>query len=142
MSINLIKSVNFGSGNKSLLTVGYRLINSGGEISGSRIDSGIGELYSSTGIYSASIHFSSGFKGTILWDTGGSSPQFAADEYNSVEEQISFIKAIEGGRWKIDSGTNEMIFYDDGNSAEVARFDLKDSNGDASSTEVFERVRK
>lgn len=40
----------------------------------------------------------------------------------AVLADLAFIKAIEGGRWKIDSG--QMIFYDDDNATEIARFDL------------------
>jgi hypothetical protein len=35
---------------------------------------------------------------------------------------LAFIKGIEGGRWKMD-GT-QMIFYDDDNVTEIARFDI------------------
>ena len=141
MSITLTKSVNFGSGNGSLATVGYRLLDTKGTLSGSRITAGVGEILAGSGIYSASVYFATSFSGSILWDTGASSPEYATEEYHSVEEQISFIKSIEGGRWKIDTSTNQMIFYKDDNTTKVATFDLKDSDGSASSSSVFERVR-
>ena len=141
MSITLTKSVNFGSGNGSLATVGYRLLDTKGTLSGSRITAGVGEILAGSGIYSASVYFATNFSGSILWDTGASSPEYATEEYHSVEEQISFIKSIEGGRWKIDTSTNQMIFYKDDNTTKVATFDLKDSDGSASSSSVFERVR-
>ena len=96
MAITLTKSVNFGSGNGSLSTVGYRLLNTAGTLSGSRTTSGVGEILDGSGIYSASIYFSNNFSGSILWDTGASTPQYATEEYHYIEEQISFIKAIEG----------------------------------------------
>jgi hypothetical protein len=40
----------------------------------------------------------------------------------TVLSQLAFINAIEGGKWEI-SGT-QMIFYDDDNTTEIARFDL------------------
>ena len=52
---------------------------------------------------------------------------------------VDFIKAIEGGRWKIES--NQMVFYDADNITEVARFDLKNKQGVAADTDVFERTR-
>jgi hypothetical protein len=55
--------------------------------------------------------------------------------------KIAFIAAIEGGRWRIDEATNQMIFYEEDNSTEVARFNLKDSSGSPASTSVFERTR-
>lgn len=141
MAITLTKSVNFGSGNGSLSTVGYRLLDTNGALSGSRTTSGVGEILEGSGIYSASVYFSTSFSGSILWDTGASTPQYATEEYHSVEEQISFIKSIEGGRWKINTSTNKMIFYKDDNVTQIAEFDLKDSDGSASSSSVFERVR-
>lgn len=52
---------------------------------------------------------------------------------------IEFIKGIEGGRWKII--TNQMIFYATDNTTEIARFDLKDANGNATIISPMERVR-
>lgn len=54
---------------------------------------------------------------------------------------VSFIKSIEGGRWIIDTALNQMVFYKDDNTTEVARFDLKNELGSAVSTGVFERLR-
>ena len=141
MAITLTKSVNFGSGNGSLSTVGYRLLDTNGTLSGSRTTSGVGEILDGSGIYSASIYFSSNFSGSILWDTGASTAQYATEEYHNVEEQISFIKSVEGGRWKINKTTNKMDFYKDDNTTKIASFDLKDADGAASTSSVFERVR-
>ena len=52
---------------------------------------------------------------------------------------VSFIKSVEGGRWKIEN--NQMIFYEDDNITEIARFNLLDSSGNASETNVMERTR-
>jgi hypothetical protein len=141
MPITLVKNVNFGSALSGLTTVGYRLYWLDGTLSGSRVTSGVGEILTNSGIYSSSIYFSTSFSGSILWDTGGSSPTYATEEYNPQPEQIDFIRNIEGGRWKIDTSTNKMTFYKDDNTTAVATFDLKDSDGSASSTSVFERVR-
>ena len=53
----------------------------------------------------------------------------------------TFIRDIEGGRWKIDTGTSQMIFYKADNVTEVARFNLFDSAGQPASDNVFERRR-
>jgi hypothetical protein len=52
---------------------------------------------------------------------------------------IDFLRNIEGGRWKIEN--NQMVFYAEDNTTEVARFNLYDTTGQPSSTDVFERTR-
>lgn len=54
---------------------------------------------------------------------------------------VEFIKDIEGGRWKVDTSSNQMIFFKNDNSTEVARFNLFDSGSNPTSECVFERVR-
>jgi hypothetical protein len=60
---------------------------------------------------------------------------------NTFGSGLAFIHNIEGGRWH-RSGT-QMIFYDSSGTTEIARFDLKQSDGSAAteSDDVFERVR-
>jgi len=139
--ITLVKNANFGPGQTGLSTVGYRLFNSAGALSGSRITSGVGEILAGTGIYSASVHFSTNFSGSILWDTGGSSPVYATEEYNPQPEQIEFIKSLEGGRWKLNSTDNTMTFYKDDNTTVIAKFGMSGSSGTPKVTDVFERNR-
>jgi hypothetical protein len=50
-----------------------------------------------------------------------------------------FLKDIEGGRWRIIS--NQMIFYKSDNTTEVARFNLFDSAGNPTESNVYERER-
>lgn len=52
-----------------------------------------------------------------------------------------FLKDIEGGRWKIDTSLNQMIFYKADNSTVIAKFNLYDSSGQAASEDVYERSR-
>jgi len=54
---------------------------------------------------------------------------------------MEFVKHIEGGRWLIDEAVNQMVFYEDDNITEVARFDLFDISGVAAYESVFERRR-
>ncbi|MGD9156790.1 MAG: hypothetical protein PVG39_00150 [Desulfobacteraceae bacterium] len=59
---------------------------------------------------------------------------------NIAQSDITFLKDIEGGRWKIEGV--QMIFYKSDNSTEVARFNLFDAAGNpTSAVEVFERRR-
>lgn len=64
---------------------------------------------------------------------------FGRQEFLNISSDISFIKNIEGGRWKIFN--NQMIFYTEDNITEVARFNLKDSSGAPTESNVFERER-
>jgi hypothetical protein len=50
-----------------------------------------------------------------------------------------FLKNIEGGRWRILN--NQMIFYKEDNLTEIARFNLFDSSGSPTETNVYERQR-
>ena len=141
MSIKLSKTVNFGGGKGSLSTVGYRLIDSVGSVSGSRVTAGVGEVLAGSGIYSGSVYFTETFSGSILWDTGEASPTFASEDYNGLDETIDFTRHITAGRWQIDKDAFEMIFYREDNQTEIARYSLKDREGDPSFTEVFDRIK-
>ena len=140
MAFNLIKTVNFGSSRSSLTTVGYRLYSADGTLSGSRITLGIGEVLDGAGIYSASVHFAD-----HLWDTGQSTPTYASEDYSPtldlLSSSIDHTKHMTAGRWKLDTSANQMIFYKDDNSTEIARFNLTDSDGKASTESVFERTK-
>lgn len=54
-------------------------------------------------------------------------------------EFLNFIQDIEGGRWRITS--NQMIFYAEDNTTEVARFNLYDKDGNPANDDVYERRR-
>lgn len=75
--------------------------------------------------------YASGTAGHVVTSVSGTLSVIASD--------ITFIKSIEGGRWKIDN--NKMLFYADDNVTLVAEFNLYDSTGTPSETSVFERVR-
>lgn len=147
MSTLSVKSVNFGKTKSGLATVGYALFDATGSIAVPRTDTGVFEMGANTGNYGAQITFPANFSGTILWDTGEATPVYASDEYNageipaSLTSDVAFIKDMIGGRWTIDSATYQMIFYKDDNVTEVARFDLKDKNGNPSFLSVFTRQR-
>ena len=141
MSISLVKNVNFGQSKKGLSTVGYTLINTVGGVALPRTISGVYEVGTLTGIYAALISFPSGFKGSILWDTGGLYPVYATEDHSPLEEQTQFSYDISGGRWILDSATNQMIFFAADNVTEIARFNMKDENNIPSVESVFSRTR-
>ena len=142
MPIRLTKTVNFGGNKGSLSTVGYRIIDSVGATSGSRITAGVGEVLAGSGIYSGSLYVTNSFSGSVLWDTGEATPTYASEDYNGLEEHIDFTRHITAGRWQIDKDAFEMIFYREDNETEIARYALKDRDGDPSFTEVFDRIKE
>lgn len=62
-------------------------------------------------------------------------------ELESVGSYLDFIREINNGRWKIDTTLNQMVFYKSDNVTEIARFDLKDENGDPAHENILERVK-
>lgn len=58
----------------------------------------------------------------------------------TMGEALGFIRDIEGGRWKVDTATNEMVFFKEDNVTVVARFNLFNQFGAAATDNVFERV--
>jgi len=65
----------------------------------------------------------------------------SSGDFDSLQTDVTFIKDVEGGRWKIDSGLSQMIFYKEDGTTEIARFNLLDSAGTSTVTNPFERVR-
>jgi len=52
---------------------------------------------------------------------------------------ITLIRKVETGRWRIDDVTNTMIFYDNDNVTPLLTFALKDVSGLPSAVNIFER---
>jgi len=84
--------------------------------------------------------------GSVFYGRLTVSVQSFAEDIDSVNSSIqtmatdiAFIKAIEGGRWKIIN--NQMVFYTSDNTTEVARFNLTDAAGTPTETNVMERTR-
>jgi len=108
----------------------------------------VGEIYTNSGIYSASIHIADNFTGYVLWDTGESTPIFASEDIDNVihtldmvSSSIDLTRHITAGMWKLDKTLNQMIFYKEDNSTVVARFGMSGSDGTPTTTDVFERRR-
>jgi len=64
---------------------------------------------------------------------------FTTNEIGQITEDLTFLKDIEGGRWKILN--NQMIFYKSDNETEVCRFNLFDRNAMATERNVYDRKR-
>jgi len=157
MPSQTIKTVNFGKTKSGLITVGYTLYDVGGNIVSPRDEDGVYEVGTGTGIYAAEITFPNAFAGIILWDTGeGTSTSYASEEQNftdsaaslapeltsiktTLQSDLTFVRDMIGGRWKIDYDNFQMIFYKEDNTTEVARFDLRDQTNSPSYLSVFDR---
>lgn len=140
--IKLVKTVNFG---KSLAdrtaNVFYSIYDTLGVSSVYRSSGSIYQVGIGTGIYGSEISLNQSFSGSILWEVTASNGNvvFASDE---VEIDSRLTRHFTVGQWEIDKDTFEMVFYQDDNTTEMGRFDLKDSNGSPSVGEVFKRIRK
>jgi len=135
-------NVNFGrlkAGATGPTGVGYTVLDKEGVIVTQRTTEGV--YQTAPGIYSAYITFPHPFLGQILWDTGGTFTPvvYAAECYTNTEELVEKIYQMQFGRWEIVN--NQMIFYGEDNTAEIARFDLFDDSGVPSMDSVFKRLR-
>ena len=114
----------------------YTVYNTLGTASISTTNSGIYELGSNTGIYAVELNLSTQFSGSIVWSVNSNDTIFATEEVKVDQKMARYIHT---GRWKVEEGTKQMVFYQDDNETEIARYDLFDRNGTASITELFER---
>jgi len=98
-------------------------------------NTGVYEVGSSTGIYGVELNLSTQFSGTILWSVANK-PVYAAEEIKIDQKMARYIHT---GRWEIEKENKQMVFYQDDNTTEIARFDLFDRTGAKSIEEIFER---
>ena len=75
-------AVNFGSRRASLSTVGYRLINPDGTTKQARATTGVAEIITATGLYSALVTLEDTWEGQIVWDTGEATPLYAVESFD------------------------------------------------------------
>ena len=116
--------------------VRYAVYDTLGTGSISSTNSGIYEVGSSTGIYGVQLNLSTQFSGSIVWSIDGNSNIYAIEEIKIDQKMARYIHT---GRWLVDENEKQMIFYQDDNSTEIARYSLFDRNGNSSITELFER---
>jgi len=138
MAVTLIKTANLGTGMGSRASdVYFTIYDPAGSVSAARTNTGVYEIGSSTGIYGISVSIANDFQGSIFWDVNNTSV-YAVEEISSDSR---LTRLMTSGRWQIDKDSKQMIFYEENNTSEIMRFNLKDKEGDASYTEVFERTK-
>ena len=119
-NIKIVQTSNFGrSLGNSLSDVTFSLYDTAGSLysSGSYSNIAVYEMPSSSGIYGTELTVNTLFSGSIVWKhNAGGTPVYASEE------------------------VKQMIFYADDGTTEIARYDLKDRNSDASIAEVFKRI--
>ncbi len=129
---NLGRSVGGISG-----SIRYALYDTLGSEVSSSANTGIYELGSTTGIYGVELNLSPQFSGSIVWSVTSAPSIFATEEVKIDQKMARYIHT---GRWTVDSSTNQMVFFQDDNTTVIARYNLFDSSGSPSVTEVFDRV--
>lgn len=117
-------------------SIRYAVYNTLGAESIPETNTGIYEIGSSTGIYGVELNLSTQFSGSILWSVAGNSRIYATEEIKIDQKMARYIHT---GRWEIEQKNAQMVFYQDDNSTEIARFDLFDRNGKKSIDELFQR---
>jgi hypothetical protein len=100
--------------------------------------SSIYEIPANSGIYGTELTIDTQFSGSIVWTVNSSGYEAHAVEEVKVDQKMA--RFIHTGNWIIDEDTSQMIFYADDGTTEIARYDLKDRNSNASIGEIFERV--
>ena len=137
--MKVLQTANLGKGYADRTSdVRYSIYNTLGTETTSATNTGVYQLGSSTGLYGVELNLNNRFSGSIVWSVDGNTNVYATEEIKMDQKMARFIHT---GRWIIDENTNQMVFYEDDNVTEIARYDLKDRDGNASITEIFERSR-
>ena len=136
--MRILQTANLGFSMSGLSgSVRYALYDTlGNEVSSSK-NTGIYEIGTSTGVYGVELNIGNRFSGSILWSVNGKSGVFATEEVKSDQRMA---RMIHTGRWLIDKPKAKMTFFEEDNITPIAVYDLKDTSGNPSVTEVFERV--
>ena len=117
-------------------SIRYALYDTLGAETVSATNAGVYELGTSTGLYGVELNLSTQFSGSIVWSVNGNTSVFAIEEIKIDQKMARYIHT---GRWLVDETNNQMIFYQDDNTTEIARYALFDRNGGSSIDELFER---
>ena len=135
--MKILQTANLGRGLGGISgSIRYELYNTLGTRTVSATNTGIYELGSNTGLYGVELNLSTQFSGSIVWSVNGNTNVFATEEIKIDQKMARYIHT---GRWLVDEDTKQMVFYQDDNSTEIARYSLFDRNGNSSITELFER---
>jgi hypothetical protein len=139
--IKIIQTANFGrSLGSNLSDVSFSLYDTTGTIYPAENYANIAvyEMPPSSGIYGTELTISTLFSGSIVWQhNAGGTPVYASEEVKVDQKMARYIHT---GDWVINEDDKQMIFYADDGTTEIARYDLKDRNSEASIQEIFERI--
>lgn len=137
--MKVLQTANLGKGYADRTTdIRYSIYNTLGVETTSATNTGIYQIGSSTGLYGVELNLNNLFSGSIVWSIDGNSSVYATEEIKIDQKMARYIHT---GRWIIDESSKQMIFYEDDNTTEIVRYDLKDRDGNASIDEIFERRR-
>ncbi len=137
--MKILQTSNLGKGYADRTSdIRYSIYNTLGTETTSATNTGVYQLGTSTGLYGVELNLNNRFSGSIVWSVDGNTNVYATEEIKMDQKMARFIHT---GRWIIDENTNQMVFYEDDNVTEIARYDLKDRDGNPSIDEIFERTR-
>lgn len=135
--MKVLQTANLGKGYSGISgSIRYQLFDTLGANVLSARNTGVYELGTETGLYGVQLDLSTQFSGSIVWSVSGNTRVYATEEVKIDQKMARYIHT---GRWLVDESSNEMIFYQDDNSTEIARYALFDRNGASSIDELFER---
>lgn len=135
--MKVLQTANLGKGYAGIASnIRYQLFDSLGNNVVTSTNTGIYELGTSTGLYGVQLDLSTQFSGSIVWSINGNTRVYATEEVKIDQKMARYIHT---GRWLVDEDTKQMIFFQDDNTTEIAKYDLFDRNGSPSITELFER---
>ena len=135
--MKVLQTANLGKGYSGISgSIRYQLFDTLGANVLSARNTGVYELGTETGLYGVQLDLSTQFSGSIVWSINGNTRVYATEEVKIDQKMARYIHT---GRWLVDESSNEMIFYQDDNSTEIARYALFDRNGSSSIDELFER---
>ncbi len=135
--MKVLQTANLGKGYSGISgSIRYQLFDTLGASVLSARNTGVYELGTSTGLYGVQLNLSTQFSGSIVWSINGNTNVYATEEVKIDQKMARYIHT---GRWLVDENTNQMVFYQDDNTTEIARYALFDRNGASSIDELFER---
>jgi len=130
------QTANLGNSQKGISgSIRYAVFDTLGSETVSSTNAGVYELGTNTGIYGVELNLSTQFSGSILWNVLNTN--IHASEEIKIDQKMA--RYIHTGRWEIEETEKQMVFYQDDNTTEIARFDLLDRKGNKSINELFQR---
>lgn len=134
--MKVLQTANLGYSQKGISgSIQYAVYNTLGGESVALTNTGVYEVGVNTGIYGVELNLSTQFSGSILWKVENTN--IYASEEIKIDQKMA--RYIHTGRWEIEEADKQMVFYQDDNVTEIARFDLFDRQGNKSIDELFQR---